>query len=219
MAAVSLETVPATVYTLIIYTYPAMVAGISFFLGESLRSNQWFAIALALVGCAFTVGGKVEVKDPLHLTFPLLNAVFYASYLALSARYSRTSGLPSATLNIAGTLAIMLLLIPFYGLEIPQTLAGASALFGLGAVSTSVAMLLMLLGMARIGASNAAILSTIEPILVIIFAAIFLGERMTAFQFMGGVLILLSVILLNVPLPRLGIKRGDSSTIAPPESI
>lgn len=68
-------------------------------------------------------------------------------------------------------------------------------ILGIGCFSTFIAILGFTEGTRRIGAAKAALLSTIEPIWTITFAAVLLGERLQAPQIVGGALILLGVIL------------------------
>ena len=47
----------------------------------------------------------------------------------------------------------------------------------------------------RIGAAQAALVSTAEPVFVILFSALLLGESLTATQLAGGALIMAGVLL------------------------
>lgn len=206
-SAMALERVPASTYTLLIYTYPAMVAVLSFVLGEFLPINKWVAVGLALVGCALTVSGPIQIDDWLDVGFPIFNAAAYAVYLIVAGRYNRSSGLPSGVISMTGTLLSLLILIPFLGLHVPQTAEGWFYLFALGAIATVLPIILMFKGISMIGASTAAILSTIEPITVIMLASLFLNESIKEMQILGGACILISVLLLNLPM-RTRIRTG-----------
>jgi drug/metabolite transporter (DMT)-like permease len=48
----------------------------------------------------------------------------------------------------------------------------------------------------RIGATNAAMLSTLEPVVTVMLAAFLLDERLKSVALIGGVLILAGVLLL-----------------------
>ncbi len=50
--------------------------------------------------------------------------------------------------------------------------------------------------MARLGAADAATLSTLEPVVTVLLAAIFLGETVGGWQIAGGGIILAAVIVL-----------------------
>ena len=63
-------------------------------------------------------------------------------------------------------------------------------------VSTVLAISLFFAGLARVGPTRAATLSTVEPVVTIALAALVLGERIAAVQLAGGALILGAVLLL-----------------------
>jgi drug/metabolite transporter (DMT)-like permease len=68
-------------------------------------------------------------------------------------------------------------------------------LVGVGVVSTFVAIQSFYAGTQRVGAAQAALLSTIEPVWTITLAAILLGESLQPIQLVGGALILLGVVI------------------------
>lgn len=203
MAFLSLERIPASTYTLLIYTYPAMVGIIGGVLGEKLPMMTWLAIGIALIGCALTVGGRLDVSDPMDVFLPLSNAAVYAVYLTIAGRYIRhIPGFTSGLLSITGSLLPMLVVLVVRGLKFPTTGEGWIAVFGIGLISSVVPILAMFEGINRIGAANASILSTIEPVFTVILAIILLHERVTLLQVLGGALILGSVIQLALSQSR-----------------
>lgn len=201
-SALALERVPASTYTLLLYTYPAMVAVLSFALGEILPINKWLAVGLALLGCALTVSGPIKIKNPLDIAFPFINAFAYAVYLIIAGRYNRVSGMASGVVSMSGTLIALVILIPFWGIHTPQTTEGWLYIAGLGIISTVLPITLMFKGISMIGASNAAILSTLEPIITVFLAALILSEDISPLQLAGGGLIIASVVLLHLPMRR-----------------
>jgi uncharacterized membrane protein len=78
VAFVALARVPATTYTMLFYTYPAMVALISLALGERLPLTSWLAIGLGLIGCALAAGARIEVGSFWDISLPLINAATIA---------------------------------------------------------------------------------------------------------------------------------------------
>jgi drug/metabolite transporter (DMT)-like permease len=196
----ALERISATTYTLLLYTFPAMVALASLALGERLFPMGWAALGLALVGCALTVGEAVALDDPLGVALVLLNALLYGAYLMAVGQLGRGApGLLSSAIIIPGAL---IALAPFgiaRGLQVPHTSQGWLAVLGLSVISTVLAIVLVFAGTTRVGASKASILSTMEPVLTVIWAAILLGEHIKPIQYIGGGLIIASVILLNLP--------------------
>jgi drug/metabolite transporter (DMT)-like permease len=67
----------------------------------------------------------------------------------------------------------------------------------MGALSTVLPILTLFVGIAYLGASNASILSTLEPLITILLAAVLLKERVAPLQYLGGCLIVASVLLLQ----------------------
>ena len=53
-------------------------------------------------------------------------------------------------------------------------------------------------GIQKLGATRAAIIATFEPVLTAVLALIFLGEVMLPIQWLGGAVIIASVILLQI---------------------
>jgi drug/metabolite transporter (DMT)-like permease len=68
-------------------------------------------------------------------------------------------------------------------------------LIAIGAIATFLAIQAFTAGARRIGAAQAALLSTIEPLWTIALAGLLLGESLTPIQAVGGALILAGVLL------------------------
>ncbi len=69
------------------------------------------------------------------------------------------------------------------------------ALLGLGIFTTAIAIQAFYAGARRIGAAQAALVSTVEPIYTIALATLLFAERLTAIQALGGVLVIAAVVL------------------------
>src|SRR4051794_12493510 len=68
-------------------------------------------------------------------------------------------------------------------------------LVGVGIVSTAIALQTFYAGARRIGAAQASLVSTVEPIYTIVLASILLGERLTPIQLVGGALVIVGVLV------------------------
>lgn len=82
---------------------------------------------------------------------------------------------------------------------------GWAAILVLAVVSTYLARLAFFGSIARIGGAQTALLTPLEILLTITWSVIFLGERLTPVQWLGGLLILGSAMLA---IQRLGRVRG-----------
>lgn len=202
LAFFALDLIPASLYTVLLYTYPAIVAVLSLVIGDRLPLRGWLALALTLVGVVLTVpdlnaGGEIT---PEGIALAVGNAAIYALYLVLSGRALRghSAAAYAAAWGITGSLLAALIVLPFRNLTVPTVPSAWLGLIALALISTIMPSFAMLAGIGRLGASRAAILSTTEPVMTVVLAVVLLREQMTPVQFVGGLLVLASVVLLQI---------------------
>jgi len=82
-------------------------------------------------------------------------------------------------------------------LAFPATAGGWAVVVGLAVFPTMLAISLFLAGLPRVGAARAALLSTWEPVVTVGLAVILLGDRLSLFQVLGGILVLLAVVIVQ----------------------
>jgi len=200
----SLSRIPASVYTVLLYTYPALVALMSLAFGERLPMRGWVALGLTLVGVVLTVpslfeGGGAAGIDPIGVVFVLLNSLFYSAYIVLSGRLLRghTALAEASAWSITGSLLSFLLIASVNGLNAPQTPIGWGSVIGMGLICSVIATFTFYAGMQLVGAARAAIISMFEPVIVLILSEVLLGERMLPIQLIGAAFILVSIALLE----------------------
>lgn len=182
---------------LLLYLYPALVALLSrVVLRHPLSPLQLGAIAMALAGCALTVGRAVD-GTPLAVFFGLLAAFIYAAYILTGSRLpaggSATAG---AAVVISSAAAVYGAVALVRGVRLPGSAGGWLAVLAIALVSTAMAIALFLEGLERLGPVRASVYSTLEPAFTLVLAAAFLGERLTVPRIAGGGLILAAVVLL-----------------------
>jgi drug/metabolite transporter (DMT)-like permease len=203
----ALARLPVSLYTVLIYTYPAMVALGAMLFGEHLSSRGWIALALTMVGVVLTVpnlfSGLTGV-DPLGVVFVLFNAVSYAAYILLSSRILRGHNqlMEASAWSITGSLLLAVGVALLRGVTIPGE-KGWGGLLALATISTVIPAITFYAGMPKLGAARAAIVSMIEPVLTLIWAGLLLGERLEPVQVLGAAFIIGSVILVQArPMER-----------------
>ena len=217
----ALETIPASVTSLVLYTYPVLVALLAGAAGlERLTPRGLLAALAAFVGCALTAGGAPagERLSTAGVAWALLAAVIYASYIVLSSRFG--AGVPARALamHLSQVAAVVCSGAALWGegLALPAAPQAWLSVAGIGVVSTVVAMTTFLAGMALVGPTRASVLSSLEVIVTLAFAFLFLGERLAALQWLGALLILGAVAWQNAGAlralagrrPRTGGARG-----------
>lgn len=198
-----LAIMPASLFIMLIYTYPVMVAVAEAFLGEPLTARIWWALALTTTGVMLTVPDALSglnAVTPITLLLGLFSAVLSAAYTVISNRALRgVRRMQVATaLNISGALLVLLVLAAFDPPAVPATNAGWASIIALSAISTVGAIFFFLAGLKRIGAARTAILGTLEPVLVLVMSLLLLGETISALQIVGGTLIIVSPLVLQL---------------------
>ncbi|MDT4847342.1 carboxylate/amino acid/amine transporter [compost metagenome] len=82
------------------------------------------------------------------------------------------------------------------GAALPSTAPAWWATLGLALFATLVPVSAFLAGSPRVGPSSAATLSTLEPVVAVTIAVLFMGERMTSGMLVGGAMVMLAAVLL-----------------------
>ena len=101
-------------------------------------------------------------------------------------------------------------LIAIKGASFPTTWFGWVSVSAVAIISTVLAVVTFFAGLERVGPTNAATLSTIEPVVTVILAALVLDEAITPLRVAGGIMILVAVILLT--RSRLAVPERASAT-------
>lgn len=184
--------------SLLLYIYPVLVAVLAtLFLKEPFTRLKAAALGLALFGLVLTVGGEQD-GQPLSIALGILAALLYASYITFGSTLTRrVSAMQSTTVVLSAAACTYGVINLLQGAAFPQTAAGWLAIAAIALVSTVLAVLTFFAGMARVGPTNAALLSTIEPVVSLLLAALLLGQALTVLRLFGSVLILSAVILLS----------------------
>jgi drug/metabolite transporter (DMT)-like permease len=200
----------ASLYTVLIYTYPAMVAAGSALLGRPPTRTLWIALGFTVLGIALTVPSVFDGgadADGIGLAYTIGNAALYAIYILVTARLLRpgTSSFDSvvaATWSLTGSLVFAFGVIALNGLQRPPDWGQAFNLAGLAVVSTVVAGMTLLLGLSRLGPAPAALVATLEPVLTLVWAVLLLGESLQPIQVVGAALVIAGVLWAQRPTPR-----------------
>jgi drug/metabolite transporter (DMT)-like permease len=199
--------------SLLLYAYPSLVTLAAFALRrESPTRRKLGALALASSGVLLVLaGGGTGAIDWLGVAMALACAGFYTVFILGSERASaKTPAVPfaaSVATGAAVTFAIAALFTGGVHASAEGVMwAGVIALF-----STVMPIVMFVAGLARVGASTAAIASTVEPALTVALAWIVLGETLGPLQLAGGALVLSAVVLLQLR-PRATMLRWRTSS-------
>ena len=203
-----LQYISASLERLMLFTYPTIVVLIGvFFFKEKITRNQIIALVLTYIGIAIVFLGNEDSSITssnlvLGSVYVLGCAISYSIYLVGSGQIIPKLGTwkyTSYVLIVACVFVILHYLIANQGignLDFPREVYIYA--FLMATISTVIPTLLISEGIRLIGASNASIVGSVGPVSTIILAYIFLGERLTLIQMLGGVLVLGGVLLISM---------------------
>ena len=146
---------------------------------------------------------KLFARTPPAIFPPILGllglaaALIYSVYILVGSRVLKDEDpLAAATVVMLAAAVVFGLAVLVVEPHFPVTASAWGAVAAIALVSTVVAMVGFFAGIQRLGAADAATLSTLEPVVTFVLAALFLGEAVSLTQVLGGVIVLGAVIAL-----------------------
>jgi drug/metabolite transporter (DMT)-like permease len=187
----------AGLVALLLYLYPFFVAILATtFLHEKITRIKVIALILALFGTALTVGPVSGML--IGALMAITAALIYSIYIIVGTNVMKhVSPVQSSTVIFASAGAVFGLLTLANGAHFPVSNSGWLAMLGIIIVSTIIPVVTFLAGLERIGPTNAAMLSTLEPVVTVLLAAWLFGDKLLPIVMFGGGLILIAVIMLT----------------------
>lgn len=188
--------------TLSYYLAPVIVVAISpFVLKEGLTRKSILCVFTAMLGMILLIKtggeGSIYSEEMVGIGFGLGAAVLYAMVIILNKLIKEMSGLETTIIQL--TIA-SLVLTPYVLLQgaVPLNIIDAKSMIYLilvGLINTGVAYLLYFSSIQRLEGQTVAILSYIDPVSAVLMSVIFIGEKISVIQLLGGVLILGSAFI------------------------
>lgn len=211
---VALERIPAALVAILLYLYPALVVVIAaVFLHDRPSRAVAVCLAVAIAGSALTVGPVRGSASVSGLLLGVAAALAYAVYIVLSSRVVPRVGALTAIVVVAfGAACAYDLAAVLTRPSWPGDLSGWLAAAGVGLIGTVVAMLCFFAGLARVGPSDASVVSTVEPVVTVVLGVVVLGEALTAIQYVGALFVLAAVAVLA--RLRSGVSESTPTEIA-----
>jgi len=187
----------AGLVALLLYLYPTFVFILSVIVfREKVTWIKIAAIILALIGTALTVdpaGGQA-----VGILLAIAAALIYSIYIIVGTNVMKhVSAVQSSLVIFASAGTVYGLLMAFNGVHLPSTNSGWGSIAGIVLVATVIPVVMFLAGLERIGPTNAAMLSTLEPVVTVLLAAWIFGERLQSIALFGCAMVLIAVILLT----------------------
>ena len=193
----ALEMTNVATAELLAYTAPVLVAALApFVTGERYDLRILLPLGLSLGGGITILApqglGVASPRELLGAAMALASSATYAALLLRSKRIlADISGgaLMMVEYVVAGALSLPFVLWAYSHGQGPANPATYGWLLALGLVHTAFTGVLFLGGLRRVRTDHAAILTYAEPASAVVFAALFLGEPLTAWTLAGGAMV------------------------------
>jgi drug/metabolite transporter (DMT)-like permease len=201
---VALERLDASLLSLLLYTFPAMVTVAAIALGRERASRRTAGALVLASGGLFLVlaGAGAGALDPAGTLLGITAAVVYTTYILTSAGVAQRVGpVLLSALVCTGAATTLTIATALAGDLHPGSLTapGFGWVAAIAVVSTVGAVSLFFAGLTRVGPTTASILSTAEPVTTVILAFLAFGESLSPVQLGGGALVLGAVLVLSAP--------------------
>ncbi len=181
--------------SLLLYLYPVIVTLLTvIFHKVKLTPRTIAALLLATLGAALTAnpeGGKLT-----GVALAISAALIYSVYILVGTGVmKKVTAIQSSAVIFASAALVFGALTLARGAHWPASANGWLAVSAIAVVATLLPVATFLAGLKIIGATDSSLLSTLEPVVTVILAALVLGEAVKPFMLVGGVLILAAVVL------------------------
>jgi drug/metabolite transporter (DMT)-like permease len=194
----SVQYISSSLAVLLLYTNPIMVTlWCALFLKEKITLRLIGSLIIALTGLFFVLGVGFYDINPTGLAYALGAATVYSIYIVVGG-HTVSSVSPLIVTAYVATAASASFFILFLVTDEWRSLTPIAwaSLLAIAVSTMVVAVLCFFAGMALIGASKTSLISMFEPLVTILFSAILFQERLSGFQWLGGILILMSIFIL-----------------------
>jgi drug/metabolite transporter (DMT)-like permease len=180
----------------IFFTYPVIIMLLNYFLyGQLIPRIYYLAAFIILIGMMLLIDMNEVAFDLTGICLGLASSFFYACYI-LSSKRNKISPEVSSLLVCLGCM-VTSFFVAFFGntLTVPTSGAVWINLLGIGIVATAIPVLLMLHSLKYISSERASILSVLEPVFVVIFGVLLLGEELEPWHALGIVCVLAGALI------------------------
>lgn len=181
--------------TLSYYFAPVIVTAVCPILfREKLSGKQMVCFLMSTLGLVLItgIGDLSDGNDFIGILFGLGAALFYAIVILLNKFIKNVEGIPRTFLQF---LSAIIVLIPYVIMTSGVTLGklnltGWANLLIVGFIHTGITYCMYFSSLKALPGQTAAILSYVDPLVAVLISVAILGETMTIWQVIGGILIL-----------------------------
>lgn len=210
----SIKLIPASMTSLILYTYPIIVMILSaIFYKEKITLKIAGAISITVIGLVMLLGASFGRINGVGILFALGSAVFYSIYIIVSNYVLKSINplIASAFVTMFTSFGMLGTGLATGDISFNFKASAWLPILGIVIFSTAMAMLFFFKGMELVGPTNASIISIMEPISTVVFTSIILHSNLTFLQLFGGIIVLGGSILAVRQKMQSSVSNGEET--------
>ena len=182
-------------------TFPIFITFIEpYFFKEKIKSSDIISAIITFTGILLVIP-KFEIGSMMGVLWGILSGFTYAILSILNKRYVMEYS--SITIAFYEQIIATIILFPFFFIQKPIfSNRDIVLLVILGVIFTGISHLLFINGLKNIKAHTAGIISSLEPVYGIFFAALLLKEIPSIREILGGILIFSTVVYTTIRIKK-----------------
>jgi len=190
---------------LIVFIHPFFIAIVEHYRGSNQLTMVFVLCGVVtLLGLALALAVNLESLDPVGIGLAMLGAFAATVMVIMVVESSRQIGAVTANFYMTFWASIYFIVIAVIGpstglidpMVFPVSIKGWVGMLSTG-ILLSLSYALFFIGAAIIGATRAAMISILEPLLTIIIAIMLVGEWLTTMQWLGVVMVITSLFAME----------------------
>ena len=180
----------------VFFIYPAIVMLFNCILYKATISKMYYlAFSMIIVGVVLLADLSKLECDFVGLGFGVLSAICYACYVVTSKKSNVPPMVSAFMLSIGCTITCLIVAYLESSFFVPHHLNSWVDIVAMAVICTALPIILLLHGLKYINSEKASMLSVLEPVFVLIFGIILLGETVSIMQIIGTITVLSGAII------------------------
>ena len=195
----ALATIPASTTSLVLYGHPVVVTLLSaFFLKMKIDRVMIFSLTLVMTGCCLVFyDAFLREVDFTGLMYAIGAMATFSGYLILIQVLLKGLKPLTATFYVMLFAAVAFTLSGEPSAWLHPTWDHVTIGIALGVIPGVIAVTFLYIAIEKIGSAYACIFSSVEPVVTLAAAALFLNEDVVLLQIGGAVLIIAGIVIPN----------------------
>ncbi len=180
----------------LLFTYPLFVMLLNFLVyKQTIPKIYYLAISIIFTGMFFLVDFEDVSFNLWGIFLSVVSSFCYAGYVVVSKRNTLSPHMSTLMVCLGCMVTSLVISLVSNTFIIPSSPIIWMHLFGIALIATVIPILLMFYSLEYISSEKTSILSVLEPVFVVFFGMLLLGETLQMRNVIGMVLILIGALM------------------------